>query len=115
ASSPTRRSSDLFPRASRGPLFSTARRARLPRGAAVGHHGRMPPHDPRIGNTARGPVHGQFLQARDIHRLTAASAPGSDSPEIFVPDISLDPPHLATAIRGRTRLIEELTASMGSG
>lgn len=75
----------------------------------------MPPHDPRIGNTARGPVHGQFLQARDIHRLTAASAPGSDSPEIFVPDISLDPPHLATAVRGRTRLIEELTASMGSG
>ncbi|GHD18313.1 P-loop NTPase family protein [Nocardiopsis kunsanensis] len=74
----------------------------------------MPPHDPDIGNTTRGTVHGQLLQARDIHHLTVSSAPDTSAPRTTAPDISLVPPLPATAVRGRTRLIEELTTAMGS-
>ncbi len=75
----------------------------------------MPPRDPRLGNTTRGTVHGQLLQARDIHHLTVASVPETNAPDTVVPDISLAPPLPATAVRGRTRLLEELITAMGSG
>lgn len=75
----------------------------------------MPPRDPYLSNTTRGTVHGRLLQARDIHDVTLTSAPRTGSPESAAPDVSLDPPRLATAVRGRTRLIEELTAVMNAG
>lgn len=75
----------------------------------------MPPHDPYIGNTTRGTVHGQLLQARDIHNATLASAPDAGVPGTTVPGLSLGPPFPATAVRGRTRLLEELSTAMDSG
>ena len=74
----------------------------------------MPPRDPHLGNTTRGTVHGQLLQARDIHHLTVTSVPDTGTPETIAPDISLDPPLPATAVRGRTRLLGELITAMGS-
>src|SRR5699024_9210691 len=75
----------------------------------------MPPRDPHLSNTNRGTVHGTLLQPRDIHNLNVTSTPNTGAPETAGPDVSLDPPRLATAVRGRTRLLGELTTAMDTG
>ena len=70
----------------------------------------MPPRDPYLSTISRGTVHGTLLRARHLHDAAhdPSSGPqGSDS--------AFDPPRITTAVRGRTRLLAELTAAMDSG
>ncbi|MBE2999837.1 ATP-binding protein [Nocardiopsis sp. HNM0947] len=68
----------------------------------------MPPRDPYLSTISRATVHGPLLRARDIHDAADAPAPGR-------PEVRLDPPRTTTAVRGRTRLLGELTAAMDAG
>ena len=71
-----------------------------------------PEAPPPKGTSARGDVHGQLVQARDIHGGVTVNAPQAPAP---VADVSLDPPRPATAVRGRTELLAGLRAAMERG
>ncbi|RKS05364.1 tetratricopeptide repeat protein [Nocardiopsis sp. Huas11] len=64
-------------------------------------------------NTVRGAVSGQLVQARDIHGGVTINVPAA--PPAPLADVSLDPPRLATAVRGREGLLETLSAAMEVG
>nr|WP_308210320.1 tetratricopeptide repeat protein [Nocardiopsis dassonvillei] len=65
------------------------------------------------GNASSGAVHGQLLQVRDIHGGVTLHAPAPAPPPLA--DVSLDPPRLATAVRGREGLLEALGEAMEAG
>ncbi|WP_150239128.1 tetratricopeptide repeat protein [Nocardiopsis quinghaiensis] len=65
------------------------------------------------GNASSGAVHGQLLQARDIHGGVTLQAPPAAPPPPA--DVSLDPPRPATAVRGREELLEAFAEAMGAG
>ncbi|WP_435111502.1 tetratricopeptide repeat protein [Nocardiopsis synnemataformans] len=65
------------------------------------------------GNASSGAVHGQLLQVRDIHGGVTLQAPAPAPPPLA--DVSLDPPRLATAVRGREELLEALGGAMETG
>nr|WP_150252020.1 tetratricopeptide repeat protein [Nocardiopsis deserti] len=65
------------------------------------------------GNASSGAVHGQLLQVRDIHGGVTLQAPAPAPPQLA--DVSLDPPRLATAVRGREGLLESLGGAMEAG
>ncbi len=65
------------------------------------------------GNASSGAVYGQLLQARDIHGGVTLQAPAPVPPPLA--DVSLDPPRLATAVRGREELLEALSGAMEAG
>ncbi|WP_017570958.1 tetratricopeptide repeat protein [Nocardiopsis halotolerans] len=71
-----------------------------------------PPPDAH-DNTSSGAVHGQLLQVRDIHGGVTLHAPPAAPPPPA--DVSLDPPRLATAVRGREELLEALSGAMEAG
>lgn len=64
-------------------------------------------------NASHGDVYGQLLQARDIHGGVTVHAPQAPPPPLA--DVSLDPPRLATAVRGREELLEVLGEAMEAG
>ena len=67
---------------------------------------------PDAHNSAHGDMHGNLVQARDIHGDITLHTPQAP-PEI--PDVSLDPPRPATTVRGRDRLLETLRNAMVRG
>lgn len=67
---------------------------------------------PDAHNFAHGAVHGQLLQSRDIHGDVNVYSP---QPPATVADVSLDPPRLATSVRGRDGLLEALQGAMVPG
>jgi hypothetical protein len=73
-----------------------------------------PPPDAH-DNTSHSAVYGQLVQARDIHGGVTINAPAQAAPAAPVADVSLDPPRLATAVRGRDALLAELGAAMKAG
>jgi tetratricopeptide (TPR) repeat protein len=66
-------------------------------------------------NASHGAVYGQLVQAGDIHGGVTINAPAQAAPTAPVADVSLDPPRLATAVRGRDALLAELGAAMKAG
>ncbi|MFJ9555057.1 tetratricopeptide repeat protein [Nocardiopsis sp. NPDC101807] len=73
--------------------------------------------DDRSANAFRGDVHGQLVQARDIHggvTIHASQAPPPPPPPAPA-DVSLDAPRPATAVRGRDGLLEALGREMRAG
>lgn len=74
------------------------------------HEGMASP--PEARNSAHGAVYGNLLQARDIHGSVTVNAP-QVPPEVA--DVSLDPPRIATAVRGREELLAALRAAMLRG
>ena len=64
---------------------------------------------PDAHNHVHGDLHGYLLQARDIHGSVTVNATRA-LPEIA--DVSLDPPRLATAVRGRDGLLRRLLEAM---
>ncbi|PWV50041.1 tetratricopeptide repeat protein [Nocardiopsis sp. L17-MgMaSL7] len=67
---------------------------------------------PEARNRADGPVYGHLVQARDIHGGVTVNAAPAAAP---VPDVSLDPPRPATAVRGRHDLLTTLREGMHGG
>lgn len=67
---------------------------------------------PEAHNAAHGHVYGQLLQVRDVHGDVTVNTPQAP-PEVA--DVSLDPPRLATAVRGRAELLTTLRAAMVRG
>lgn len=67
---------------------------------------------PEAHNSAHGAVHGQLIQSRDIHGDVNVYSPQAPA---TVADVSLDPPRLATAVRGRDGLLEALRDAMAPG
>lgn len=67
---------------------------------------------PDAHNHVHGDLHGYLLQARDIHGSVTVNATRA-LPEIA--DVSLDPPRLATAVRGRDGLLRRLLEAMVPG
>ncbi|GAB2493420.1 tetratricopeptide repeat protein [Nocardiopsis aegyptia] len=64
-------------------------------------------------NAVHGAVSGQLVQARNIHGGVTINVP--PAPPAPLSDVSLDPPRLATAVRGRDELLAELGAAMEVG
>ncbi|WP_179809490.1 tetratricopeptide repeat protein [Nocardiopsis sinuspersici] len=75
--------------------------------------GSMAPPPDAHDNTSSGAVHGQLLQARDIHGGVTLQAPPAAPPPPA--DVSLDPPRPATAVRGREELLGALAEAMEAG
>ncbi len=75
------------------------------------HHGCMA-SPPEAHNTARGDLYGTLVQARDIHGGVTVHLPRDTSPIV---DVSLDPPRLTTAVRGRSDLLSRLREAMERG
>jgi hypothetical protein len=71
-----------------------------------------PPDSHNSHNSVDGTVHGHFVQAREIHGGITLNSPRIPVP---VPDVSLDPPRLATVVRGRDSLLAELREAMERG
>ncbi|MFD6953330.1 ATP/GTP-binding protein [Nocardiopsis sp. TSRI0078] len=75
--------------------------------------GNMAPPPDAHRNASSGAVHGQLIQARDIHGgVTVHASPAPPPPPA---DVSLDPPRPATAVRGREELLEALGEAMETG
>ncbi|MFE3458795.1 tetratricopeptide repeat protein [Nocardiopsis aegyptia] len=66
-------------------------------------------------NAVHGAVSGQLVQARDIHGGVTINVPSPPPAPAPLSDVSLDPPRLATAVRGRDELLAELVAAMKVG
>ncbi|MEV2273972.1 tetratricopeptide repeat protein [Nocardiopsis sp. NPDC049922] len=64
-------------------------------------------------NSSHGAVYGQMVQARDIHGGVTINVPSA--PVAPSSDVSLDPPRLATAVRGRDDLLHTLGEAMAAG
>lgn len=80
-------------------------------GAPFVHHVCMA-SPPEAHNHTSGPVYGHLIQARDIHGDVTVNAARSAAP---VHDVGLDPPRLATAVRGRDVLLAVLRDAMERG
>ncbi|OLT28207.1 ATP/GTP-binding protein [Nocardiopsis sp. CNR-923] len=64
-------------------------------------------------NSSHGAVYGQMVQARDIHGGVTINVPTALPAPLA--DVSLDPPRLATAVRGRDDLLGTLGEAMTAG
>ncbi|MEU0238468.1 tetratricopeptide repeat protein [Nocardiopsis sp. NPDC006198] len=71
--------------------------------------------DDRSANALRGDVHGQLVQARDIHGGVTIHASQAPPPPPPLVDVSLDAPRPATAVRGREELLAALGSAMRAG
>ncbi|MES0835457.1 tetratricopeptide repeat protein [Nocardiopsis tropica] len=67
--------------------------------------------DDRSANAFRGDVHGQLVQARDIHGGVTIHASQAPPPPLV--DVSLDTPRPATAVRGREELHADRAGTLG--
>ncbi|WP_017596832.1 tetratricopeptide repeat protein [Nocardiopsis lucentensis] len=74
--------------------------------------GMAPPPDAHE-NSAHGTVSGQLVQAKDIHGDVTINV--SSVPAAPASDVALDPPRLATAVRGRDDLLTVLGDAMRAG